>query len=140
MEIEWTKLRRKVLYHFAIFAIVNKILIAKNCRKLIFNNFLLKYCQFYRKTFLRNSFFSHKILWIFSEFFINFLVLHFLIFINMRKYNIKKFWKNSKKILTALWEENKQFCLLQFFCKVDSIWVKNYWSQFLAINILFIAK
>jgi len=31
---EWTKLRRKVLYHFAIFAIINKILIAKNYRKL----------------------------------------------------------------------------------------------------------
>jgi len=42
-------LRRKVLYHFAI---VNKILIAKNCRKLILlkNNFLFKYNQLYRKT------------------------------------------------------------------------------------------
>ena len=29
--VERTKLRRKVLYHFTIFAIVNEILIAKNC-------------------------------------------------------------------------------------------------------------
>jgi len=36
-----------------------------------------------------------KILRIFSKFFINFLVLHFLIVTKMRKYSIKKFWKNS---------------------------------------------
>ena len=28
--VEWTKLRRKVLYHFTIFATVNKILVSKN--------------------------------------------------------------------------------------------------------------
>jgi len=36
-QIERTKLSRKVRYHFAIFAIINKILITKNCRKLVFN-------------------------------------------------------------------------------------------------------
>ena len=82
------KLKRKVLYHFAIFAIVNKILIAKNCRKLVFNNFVLKYYQFYRKTTRDKNylFFSHRTLRIFLEFFINFLILHFLIFTNMKKY------------------------------------------------------
>ena len=39
---------------------------------------------------------SHRALRIFLEFFINLLVLHFLIFTNIRKYNIKKFRKNSK--------------------------------------------
>jgi len=34
--------------------------------------------------------------------------------------------KNSEKVLRALWEENKQFLSLQFFHKVNSIWVKNY--------------
>jgi len=91
--VERTKLRRKVFYHFAIFAVINKILIAKNCRKLVFNNFLFKYYQFYRNIERdKNCLFpSHRILRIFSEFFINFLVLHFLIFINMRKCGIKKF-------------------------------------------------
>jgi len=45
MGAEWTKLRRKILYHLAI---INKTLyiIDKNCRKLVFNNFLLEYYQF----------------------------------------------------------------------------------------------
>jgi len=43
--LNWEK---KVLYYFAIFAII-KILIAKNCRKLIFNNLLLEYYQLYKK-------------------------------------------------------------------------------------------
>ncbi|KYN39567.1 hypothetical protein ALC56_06061 [Trachymyrmex septentrionalis] len=47
--IEQTKLSRKVIYHFAIFA-VSKILIIKNRRILVFNNFLLKQYQLYRKT------------------------------------------------------------------------------------------
>jgi len=47
MGAEWTKLRRKILYHLAI---INKTLIDKNCRKLIFNNVLLEYYQLYRKT------------------------------------------------------------------------------------------
>ena len=32
MQIEQIKLNRKILYHFPIFAIVNEILIFKNCR------------------------------------------------------------------------------------------------------------
>ena len=47
-QVERAKLSRKVLYHFAIFIIVNKILITKNRRKLVFNNFLLEYYQLYR--------------------------------------------------------------------------------------------
>jgi len=47
--IERTKLNRKVIYHFAICAIVNKILITKNHRILAFNNFLFKHYQ-QRKT------------------------------------------------------------------------------------------
>jgi len=68
---EWIKLRRKVFYYFAISAIVTKILIAKNCRKLVFNNFLLKYYQLYRKPARdENCLFSfHRTLRIFSEFF-----------------------------------------------------------------------
>ena len=50
MQVEQTKLSQKVFYHFAIFAIVNKILITKNYWKLIFNHFSLKYYQVYRKT------------------------------------------------------------------------------------------
>jgi len=67
---EWTKLRRKVLYYFAILAIVNKTLIAKNYRKLIFNHFLFKYYQFYRKTVRDKNclFSSYRALRIFSEF------------------------------------------------------------------------
>jgi len=64
---------QKVL--FAIFALINKItknlLITKNCRILVFNNFLLKFHQLYRKTARDKNclFFSHKVLRIFSEFF-----------------------------------------------------------------------
>jgi len=54
----------------------------------------------------------------------------FLIFINMRKYSI--ILKNSKKILRALWEENKQFLSLAVFKKL----LKTNFQQFLAINIL----
>jgi len=35
---EYTKLIRKILYNFMILVIVNKMLIAKNCQKLVFNN------------------------------------------------------------------------------------------------------
>ena len=72
------KLKRKVLYHFAIFAIVNKILIAKNCHKLIFINFVLKYYQFYRKTTRDKNylFSSRRALRIFLEFF-NTVFFHF---------------------------------------------------------------
>ena len=49
-QIERIKLSRKVPYYFAIFAIVYKILIIKNCRILVFNNFFLKYYQLYKKT------------------------------------------------------------------------------------------
>jgi len=76
------KVSQKVLYHSAIFVIVDKILIIKCRRILIFNNFLFKHCQSYRKQQENEkncSFFSHRILRIFSEFFINFSVLHFLI-------------------------------------------------------------
>ena len=37
--------------------------------------------------------------------------------------------KNFEKILRTLWEENKQFLFLAVFCKVDTIWVKNYWKS-----------
>ena len=89
--VEWTKLRRKVLYHFAIFAIVDKILIIKNCRKLVFNNFILKYYKLYRKiTRDKNCLFSsHRALRIFLEFFQNFLTPYFLM-LKMRKYSNKK--------------------------------------------------
>jgi len=91
--------------------------------------FYSSFYQVYRKTargknYLISSpiviiFFSY--VRIFSEFFINFLILHFLIpeiiFINMRKCGTK----NSEKILRgeffSLGEENIQ---LRFFCKVDS--------------------
>ena len=62
----------KFLYYFAIFAIVNKTLIIKNCQILaILNNFLLKYYQLYRKAARDKNhlFSSHKVLRIFSEFF-----------------------------------------------------------------------
>jgi len=77
-EAEWIKLRRKVLYQFSK---VNKILIAKNCRKLVFNNFLLKYCQLYRKTARDKNYFYFFLIElfffrIFSEFF-NTLFSHF---------------------------------------------------------------
>ena len=86
---EWTKLRRKVLYHFAILAIINMILIAKNCRKLIFNNFLLKYCELYRKTVRdKNCLSSHKGLRIFSEFF---NTVFSLMLVKIRKCSSKKF-------------------------------------------------
>ena len=69
-QMERNKLSRKVLYHFAIFAIANKIF-SKNCWILVFNNFFLKYYQLYRKT-ARNEnylFSFHKVLKFFSEFF-----------------------------------------------------------------------
>jgi len=74
IEAEWIKLRKNVLYHFVIFAIVNKILIVKSCRKLVFNNFLFKYYQLYKKNARdENCLLSfHRTLRIFSEFFINF--------------------------------------------------------------------
>ena len=123
VNIERTKLSRRVLYHFAIFAIVNKILITKNCRKLVFNNFLLKYYQLYRRTAKDENclFSSHRILRIFSEFFQNFLILYFHI---GKKCSAKKLIKNSEKIRRVLWKEIKQF---SSFCKIGSIWVKNYW-------------
>ena len=76
-QIGRTKLRWKVLYHFAIFAIVNKILIAKNCRKLVFTNFLPKYYHLYRKTIRDENclFSSHRTLRTFPKFLVNFLVL-----------------------------------------------------------------
>ena len=41
-QIEWIELSRKVIYHFAVYTIVNEILITKNCQILVLNNFLLK--------------------------------------------------------------------------------------------------
>ena len=69
--VQRTKLSRKVFYYFAIFAIVNKILITKDRRILVFNNFLLKYYHFYRKIASDKNylFSSYKVLRIFSEFF-----------------------------------------------------------------------
>jgi len=84
---EWTKLRRKVLYYFAILAIVNKILIAKNYRKLIFNHFLLKYYQFYRKTIRDKNclFSSYRALRIFSEFLNIFFRIFTVFFVGKNK-------------------------------------------------------
>jgi len=36
-QLEWTKLRRKILYHFIILAIVNKILMLKILLKIVEN-------------------------------------------------------------------------------------------------------
>ena len=47
-QVERIKLSRQALYCFVIFAIVNKILITKYRRILVFKNFLLKYYQLYR--------------------------------------------------------------------------------------------
>ena len=114
------------VYHFAIFIIVNKILITKNCQILVLNHFLLKY-QLYRKTARDKNhlFSSHKVLRIFSEFFQNFLISYFLILVKMKKCT-KKLIKNSEKILELYEKKINDFCLLQLFYKLDSIWVKNY--------------
>jgi len=103
---EWIELSRKVLYHFAIFAIVNKILITKHCQILILNNFLLKYYQLYRKAARDKNhlFSSHKVLRIFSEFFQNFLIPYFLMLVKIRK---------------------NWFLSLAVY-KVNSIWIKKY--------------
>ena len=84
---------RKFLYHFAIFALIDKILIIKNCRILVFNNFFLKFYQLNRKNVRdRNYLFSpRRTLRIFSEFFINFLVLHF--FFIYTEWNLKTYGK-----------------------------------------------
>ena len=46
----------------------------------------------------------------------------------------------EKKFLEFYKKKINDFCLLQFFCKIDNIWVKNYlkpiFGQFLVINIL----
>ena len=78
-QVERVKLSRKVLYYFAIFAIVNEILITKNRQKQVFNNFLLEYYQLYRKIARDKNYLpsSHRALRIFSEFFINFLVFSY---------------------------------------------------------------
>jgi len=117
--VQRIKLSQKAFYHFATFMIiVNKIFITKNCQILVLNNFLLKYNQLSEKLQETKNylFSSHRILSknFFRIFYHNFLV-HFLIFINMRKYGIKKFWKNSEKILRTLWEENKWFLSLAVF-------------------------
>ena len=112
VQVERVKLSRKVLYHFAIFAIVNEILITKNRQKLVFNNFLLEYYQPYRKIARDKNCLlsSHRALRIFSEFFINFLVLNFLIgnhFVQHKKIHYwkvnKKFWKNSQNPMRRKW-------------------------------------
>jgi len=96
--VERTKLSRKVLYHFAIFAVVNKILIIKNCQILVLNNFLLKYYQLYRKTprDKNHLFSSHRTLRIFSEFF---STAFFYFYQHEKKYDIKKFWKNFQNFI-----------------------------------------
>jgi len=61
-----------------------------------------------------------------------------LVKIKKCKNNTKKLIKNSEKIFRVLREKINDFCLLQFFYKVDSICKKlfktNIW-QFLIINI-----
>ena len=81
-KVDGIKPNRKILYHFAIFVIINKTLIIKYRWILSFNNVLFKYYQLYRKSVRDKNclFSSHKVLKIFSEFFINFLVLYFLIY------------------------------------------------------------
>ena len=63
--------------------------IAKNRFAIIFYSNTINFTEKLQKNCL---FSSHWTLGIFSEFFINFLILHFLIFINMRKCGTKKFW------------------------------------------------
>jgi len=121
IEIERIKLSRKVLYHFAIFAIINKVSIIKNHWMLVFNNFF-KYYQLYRKIARdKNCFFSsHKALRIFSEFFI--LVLQFSYW-----QLLLPTWENAvlKKILKKFlefYEKKIHFLLIillfpAFFCK-----------------------
>jgi len=108
------KLSQKVFYHFTIFAIVNKILITKYRRILVFNNFLFKYYQLYRKTASdKNCLFFFIEFW---EFFQNFLVPHFLMLVKIvTNAVLKKLIKNFEKILRVLWEENKQFLSLIVF-------------------------
>jgi len=91
MLIERIKLSRKILYHFAIFAIVNKILItnikiAKYWFSIIFYSNIINLLKYYQQKNNKKQklfiFFldSSRILRMFSEFFINFLVLYFLIY------------------------------------------------------------
>ena len=70
-QVERAKLNRKIFYHFAIFIMINEILITKNRKILIFNNFLLKYYHLYRKTARDKNclFFSYKVLRIFFRIF-----------------------------------------------------------------------
>ena len=74
VQIERNKLSRKILYYFAIFALVNKILITQRLPILILTNFLIKYYQLYRKTARDKKylFSSHRTLRIFYQ-------LHFFI-------------------------------------------------------------
>ena len=84
--IKRSKLNQKVLYHFAIFAIVNEILIIKNRWILVYNNFVLKYYQLYRKiTKDKNCLFFSLFIFLlikfwefFSELFQNFLISYIL--------------------------------------------------------------
>ena len=132
-----------MLYHFAIFIIINKILIVKNWRKLVFNNFYSNIN--FTKELQKSKIFYFLFIELY-EFFQNFLInflMYFFIFTNIRKYGIKKFLKNYKKIFRAQKKINN-CCLLQFFCKVNKYLTKKLlktnFRQFLAINILLIIK
>ena len=75
---------------------------------MVFNNFLLKYYEFYRKIArVKNCVFSsHKVLRIFSEFFSVFSHVDKNSCQYIKKCNTKMLIKNSKKIFRALWKEN----------------------------------
>jgi len=72
--IEQIKSSRKVLYHFAIFAKVNKILlkIAEYWSSIIFYSNIINFTEKLQKT--KIIYFLRRILRIFSEFFIYFLI------------------------------------------------------------------
>jgi len=78
--VERTKLSQKVLSIFAIFTIVTKILIIKNRRILIFNNFLL-IINFTKKQQMTKI--VYFLLIKFWEFFQNFLVPLFLMLVKI---------------------------------------------------------
>ena len=112
---------RKVIYHFAIFVVVNRILITKNHRILVFNNFLLKYCQLYRKIARdKNCLFSSRralnkiFFWIFYQL-LNTAISYWQLFLSTWENAVLT---NSEKILWILWKENKRFLHLLFFCTV----------------------
>jgi len=109
---------------------------------LVFNNFLFKYYQLYRKTARDKNhlFSSHRTLRIFFRIFYQLFYCIFLFLSTWENTVLKNSEKILKKFLKLYEKKINDFCFLYFFCKVSSIWVKNYprpiFWQFLVINIL----